>query len=136
MSNFGNSLKTRVTSCWLCRHSCLSFAYISAHTLNSSIINLNKVHLKSNGHSSKIMWKPFLNLNHRRTPRLYFSLIVLSILARLELHFLSIWLPLGSILAPFWLHFGAPWPPFGLPGPPLGHCGIPLGGRVSRRRVQ
>ena len=46
------------------------------------------------------------------TPRLYFSLIVLSILARLELHFLSIWLPLGSILAPFWSSLASIWPPW------------------------
>ena len=112
----------RVASCRPCRHSCLPFAYNSAHALSHSLINwhLNKLHLKTNGHPSKIEWKPFLKINHRRTPRLYFSLIILSILARLELHFISIWLPLGSILA----HFGSILELLGLH---LASQGLPLG---------
>ena len=42
----------------------------------------------------------------------YFSLIFLSILACLELHFLSIWLPLGSVLDPFWSSLASIWPPW------------------------
>ena len=54
------------------------------------------------------------------TPRLYFSLIVLSILARLEPHFLSIW----PLWAQFWLHFGSILEVLGLH---LASQGLPLG---------